>query len=113
MSNVFQTIFAYCAEHDISTENVEIKIFACRGFCPVGEYAPLAMNGGNDDGYISAESIKDYTSVDKTELFNYLKNEMSTCNLPKKGERKNKKKATRQHKKKPSKNKTRKHKKYT
>jgi len=113
MNNVFQTIFAYCAEHNISTENVEIKIFACRGFCPVGEYAPLAMNGGNDDEYMSVESIKDYTSVDKTELFNYLKNEMSTCDLPKKGGRKNKKKATRQHKKKSYKNKTRKHKKYT
>ena len=71
------------------------------------------MNGGNDDEYTSVESSKDYKSVDKTDLFDYLKKEMSTCDLPKKGGKKNKKKPTRQHRKKPSKNKTRKHKKYT
>ena len=113
MDNVFQIIFTYCFDHDIPYENVEIKIFACRGFCPVKEYTTLAMNGGNDDEYTSVESSKDYKSVDKTDLFDYLKKEMSTCDLPKKGGKKNKKKPTRQHRKKPSKNKTRKHKKYT
>lgn len=111
MNNLFQIIFAYCNEKGISTEKVEIKIFACRGFCPVGEYAPLAITGGDNHDELTIESIQDYKSLNKEAFFDYLKNEMSSCELPKKQGGKKKRKATRQHKKKSTKNKTRKHKK--
>lgn len=111
MNNLFQIIFAYCNEKGISTEKVEIKIFACRGFCPVGEYAPLAITGGDNHDELAIESIQDYESVDREGLFNYLRKEMEACPLPKKQGGKKKRKATRQHKKKSTKNKTRKHKK--
>lgn len=109
LDKLMQIIYVYCNENEISFENVEIKIFACRGFCPVGEFAPVAMEGGDGD----KDSVEHYESMDKDHFFEYLKKEMSTCPLQKKGGRKNKKKATRQHKKKSLKNKTRKYKKYT
>jgi hypothetical protein len=114
LDNLMQIIYVYCNENEVSFENVEIKIFACRGFCPVGEFAPVAMNGGDNENITTQlESVKHYEPMDKDQFFEYLKKEMSTCPLQKKGGRKNKKKATRQYKKKSSKNKTRKHKKYT
>jgi hypothetical protein len=119
LDKLMQIIYVYCNENEISFENVEIKIFACRGFCPVGEFAPVAMEGGDGDG--DKDSVEHYESMNKSTFFEYLKKEMSTCPLQKKGGRKNKKKATRQHKKKATrqhkkkslKNKTRKYKKYT
>lgn len=111
MDNVLQIIFAYCNQNGIPVDNVEIKIFACRGFCPIREYAPLAVTGGDKNTKMVLESIKDYKSLNKEEFFNYLKKEMESCPLPKKQGGKKKRKATRQHKKKSTKNKTRKHKK--
>ena len=96
---LMQMIYVYCNDKDISLDNVEIKIFACRGFCPVGEFAQMSvpdrqpteqanedtvveMTGGNGESTYEMESIKDYESMGKDEFFKFLKDEMTSCSLP-------------------------------
>ena len=128
---VIQMINTYCTENQIPVDNVEIKIFACRGYCQeeyADEYATLAISGGNnDDSMAEVESITNYTSVNKDDFFNYLKKEMSSCPLPQKQSKKKstkkkstKKKSTKKKRtkkkstiKKSTIKKTRKYKKYT
>ena len=95
-NELMQMIYVYCNDKDISLDNVEIKIFACRGFCPIGEFAQMAApdrqpteevaemtnEGGNGENTYEMESIKDYKSMEKDEFFKYLKDEMSSCPLP-------------------------------
>ena len=83
---LIQTIYVYCSEKEIPMENVEIKVFACRGFCPVGEFAQTAKGGGDGENVVAdVESVSDYQSMDKDEFFKYLQEEMSSCPLPQKG----------------------------
>ena len=97
-NELMQMIYVHCNDKDIPLDNVEIKVFTCRGFCPVGEFAQMAAQdpqpiqqaeevettteGGNGESTYEIESIKDYNSLDKEEFYKYLKEEMSSCSLP-------------------------------
>ena len=89
---LMQIIYVYCNDKDIPLDNVEIKIFACRGFCSVGEFAPMApreqpsgQDGGNREIKPEMESTKHFDSVSKEEFFNFVRKDMETlskCYLP-------------------------------
>ncbi len=46
--NLMREIYVYCNGKDIPLDNVEIKIFACRGFCPQGQFAATTQEQGHD-----------------------------------------------------------------
>lgn len=107
LDEVLLKMYAYCVKNDIEPSNVEVKIFACRGFCPSGDFAAMRNDprkqiqdnlvveddqGNEDEGMIGGENISDdvkttvhYEPTDKLGLFEYLKQHTETCELPKKG----------------------------
>jgi hypothetical protein len=46
--NLMREIYVYCNGKDIPLDNVEIKIFACRGFCPQGQFAVTTQQPRQD-----------------------------------------------------------------
>lgn len=105
LDNVLLKMYAYCLKNEIEPNNVEIKFFTCRGFCPSGDFAAMRNqprqqiqenqipeNQDNEDdemlGGENTDEVKTnvhYEPIDKSGLFEYLKQHSEKCELPKKG----------------------------
>jgi hypothetical protein len=102
LDEVLLKMYAHCVKNDIEPSNVEVKIFACRGFCPSGDFPVLRnqprkqisdnqeieedvneqLGGENTD---EVKTTVHYEPIGKSGLFEYLKQHTEICELPKKG----------------------------
>jgi hypothetical protein len=84
LDNVFSYLYKHCVENDIDISNVELKIFACRGFCPVGEFAMTAQSGGDDDNMnTNVEQSSGFQPSDEDSFYNFLLEQPKECELVK------------------------------
>jgi hypothetical protein len=72
---VFTYLYKHCIENEIDVSSVELKIFACRGFCPVGEFATVV--GGNTEQFDKEQ----FVSTDKENFYEFLRKQSDECTL--------------------------------
>lgn len=75
LATVLKYLYKHCIDNDIDVRNVEVKIFACRGFCPVGDFATVV--GGN----VSVDA-EQFISNEKDDFYEFLRKQPQECDLP-------------------------------
>lgn len=86
LDDVFSYLYKHCVENDIDVSNVELKIFACRGFCPVGEFAMTSQSGGDDDDdnmNTNVGQLSEFQPSDKESFYKFLLEQPNECELVK------------------------------
>lgn len=87
LDDVFSYLYKHCVENDIDVSNVELKIFACRGFCPVGEFAMRAQTGGGDDNMnTNVEQVSEFQPSNEESFYNFLLEQPKECAVVKESE---------------------------
>lgn len=89
LEEVFKYLYKHCVENMIDVNNVELKIFACRGFCPVGDFAMRAMAGGDEPVIDNGEPEREFQTSNKESFYNFLLEQPNECEIV--GGKKNKK----------------------
>ena len=87
MQSVFKHVYKYCVENDVNPSNVEMKIYACRSLCQVGDYAMRAKDnafGATPDEMVGGNTPheEEFEAVDKQTFYNFLVEQESACIIP-------------------------------
>lgn len=83
LRTVLKYVYKYCVDNNINIDNVELKIFACRALCQVGDFA---LRGGDGESTEPAEGIPaesgEFVSSDKDSFYDFLIAQQTACEVP-------------------------------